>query len=135
MAARETIFYDGRCGLCHGFVRFTLKRDRTAHFLFAPLQGKHFSQSVAEERRAGLPDSVVLLTDDGRLLVKSAAVRHVLAGLGGMWRVLAAIGAIIPASLLDFFYDRVARIRKKLFATPADVCPMVPPELRSRFRP
>lgn len=131
----ETIFYDGHCGLCHGFVNFTLQEEPAPHFSFAPLQGSAFLATVPAERRAGLPDSVVVLTDDGQLLVKSAAVRHVLARLGGTWRVLAALGAILPTGLLDFFYDRIARIRKKLFATPADVCPMVPPGLRSRFRP
>jgi predicted DCC family thiol-disulfide oxidoreductase YuxK len=30
-------------------------------------------------------------------------------------------------------YDWVARIRYRLFARPADVCPVMPPELRRRF--
>src|SRR5579885_2416758 len=36
--APELIFYDGHCGLCHGFVKFALARDREgARFRFAPL--------------------------------------------------------------------------------------------------
>ena len=129
-----TIFYDGNCGLCHGFVRFVVRRDTAAQFAFAPLGGQHFRATVAPARQAGLPDSVVVLTEDDRLLMKSAAVRHVLARMGSLWRALSNVGGIFPESFLDFFYDGIARVRKKLFATPPDVCPMVPPELCSRFR-
>lgn len=131
----ETIFYDGNCGLCHGFVRFVVRRDTGARFVFAPLSGEHFRATVPPAQQAGLPDSVVVQTEDNRLLVKSAAVCHVLGRMGGVWRALAHAGGVFPATFLDFFYDRIARIRKKLFAAPLDVCPIVPPELRSRFRP
>jgi len=35
-AQGQTIFFDGTCGLCHGFVRFVLREDRSAEpFSFA----------------------------------------------------------------------------------------------------
>jgi len=89
---------------------------------------------VPPEQRAIVPDSVVVRTEDGRLLVKSAAVLHVLSRIGGAWRIAAAGMALAPTGLSDFFYDRIARMRKKLFAAPPDTCPVLPPELRSRFR-
>jgi len=130
----ETIFYDGHCGLCHGFVRFVVRRDRVARFAFAPLFGQHFLENVPPEQRGGIPDSVVVFAADGRLLIRSAAVLHVLAQLGGIWRAAAVVMSVLPAGLRDFFYDQIARIRKKLFASPPDVCPILPPELRKRFR-
>ena len=37
------VFYDGNCGLCHGFVQFALSETCGEHSLrFAPLQGKTF---------------------------------------------------------------------------------------------
>lgn len=130
---RETIFYDGHCGLCHGFVRFVAHRDRAGLFEFAPLGGSRFAELVAPEQRAGIPDSVVVRTQAGELLVRSAGVLHVLRRLGGMWRALAGLSSIFPAGFRDVIYDFIARTRKKIFATPTDVCPIVPPELRSRF--
>jgi predicted DCC family thiol-disulfide oxidoreductase YuxK len=130
---RCVVFYDGHCGLCHRFVRFVLAEDRAGEMTFAPLQGSMFAASVPPDRRATLPDSVVVKTADGRMLVRSAAVRHVLRGLGGIWRALGHAAAFVPAPLLDFTYDRVAAVRKRLFASPTDACPMLPKELRGRF--
>ncbi len=128
------VFYDGHCGLCHGAVKFLLARDRDgSRFRFAPLQGETLAAMVPAARRARLPDSIVVLTDSGELLVRSAGVVAILERLGGAWRPLGRLLAIVPRPLRDAAYDFVARIRKRLVAPPADVCPLMPPELRARF--
>jgi predicted DCC family thiol-disulfide oxidoreductase YuxK len=131
---RETIFYDGGCGLCHALVRFTATRDRAGWFAFAPLGGEHFLASVAHPP-ASLPDSAVVQTVGGELLFRSAAVLHVLRQLGGAWRAAAAIVGVLPRAFLDWGYDVMARLRRKLLAPPTDTCPLVPPPLRNRFKP
>jgi predicted DCC family thiol-disulfide oxidoreductase YuxK len=134
--AAEYLFYDGHCGLCHRAVKFVLRHDRNGKtFRFAPLQGSTFLARVAAERRVGLPDSVVVLTHDGELLVRSAAFLHVLRRLGGGWGVLAAILSVVPRGLRDFVYDFIARIRYRVFGKREDLCPIVPVELRARFDP
>lgn len=130
----ETVFYDGHCGLCHGFVRFVARRDPAGKFEFAPLHGEHYARLIPRERRAAIPESVVVLPSANQVLVKSAAVRHVLQRMGGVWSWLAAAGGMFPVAFLDFAYDRVASARRGLFAAPADACPDVPRELRARFR-
>ncbi|HXZ10760.1 MAG TPA: DCC1-like thiol-disulfide oxidoreductase family protein [Candidatus Sulfotelmatobacter sp.] len=138
MSARnpELLFYDGHCGLCHRSVKFVLKHDRSGKaFRFAPLQGETFAARVPAERRAGLPDSIVVETAEGALLVRSAAFIHILRRLGGTWRILAAILAVIPRPLRDAAYDFIARIRYSIFGRRDDVCPIVPAELRARFDP
>lgn len=130
------VFYDGHCGLCHGAVKFLLARDRDgSRFRYAPLQGATFAALVPAPARAGLPDSVVVLTDRGELLTRSVGVIALLESLGGGWRALASVARLAPRPLADATYDLVARLRKKLFAAPADVCPMVPAVLRARFDP
>ncbi len=132
--AAEYLFYDGHCGLCHRAVKFVLRHDRSGKaFRFAPLEGETFQARVAVERRAGLPDSVVVLRSDGELLVRSDAFLHILRRLGGGWRVLATVLSVIPRGLRDFVYDFVARIRYRVFGKRDDLCPMVPAELRARF--
>jgi predicted DCC family thiol-disulfide oxidoreductase YuxK len=134
--AAEYLFYDGHCGLCHRAVKFVLKHDRGGQaFRFAPLQGTTFLARVVEERRGGLPDSVVVLTRDGELLVRSAAFLHIFRRLGGGWGVLAAGLSVVPRGLRDCVYDFVARIRYRVFGKRDDLCPIVPAELRARFDP
>lgn len=133
-APREVIFYDGHCGLCHAFVRFTAQRDHAARFAFAPLGGETF-RAAPLASPADLSDSVVVRTATGGWLVRSAAVLHVLRSLGGGWRALAALLGVLPRPLLDWGYRVVARLRRKLFAAPVAQCPRVPDSLRSRFLP
>lgn len=134
--AGEYLFYDGHCGLCHWAVKFVSKHDRSGRaFRFAPLQGLTFEARVPLERRAGLPDSIVVLTDDGKLLARSDAFLHILRRLGGGWVVLASVLGVVPRGLLDLAYNFIARIRYGVFGRREDVCPIVPAELRARFDP
>jgi predicted DCC family thiol-disulfide oxidoreductase YuxK len=82
-----------------------------------------------------MPDSMVILTHDAALLVRSDACVHVLRRLGGRWRVIAALVAVIPRPVRDACYDFVARIRYRAFGRREDVCPTLPAELRERFDP
>jgi predicted DCC family thiol-disulfide oxidoreductase YuxK len=130
----DMMFYDGYCGLCHRAVRFVLAEDREGKlFRFAPLQGAAFEKLVPAEQRTTLPDSVVVLTADGRLLVRSEAFLHILRRLGGWWKILAAIMNVVPRPVRDAVYDFVARVRFRIFGRRDEVCPVMPRELRARF--
>jgi len=132
----EMLFYDGHCGLCHRAVRFVLRHDRSgSRFRFAPLQGATFQSLVPAGVQADLPDSVVVLTQDGILLVRSNAFLHILRRLGGRWGTLAGVLAVVPRPLRDVIYNLVARIRYRVFGTRLDLCPVVPRNLRARFYP
>jgi predicted DCC family thiol-disulfide oxidoreductase YuxK len=135
-SAPEMLFYDGHCALCHGAVKFVLKHDRSGNaFRFAPLGGETFESRVPVDRRTTLPDSIVVLTGDDQVLVRSDAFVHILRRLGGMQKVLGSTLALVPRPVRDFGYDFVARIRYRVFGRSDEVCPLVPPELRKRFDP
>jgi predicted DCC family thiol-disulfide oxidoreductase YuxK len=128
------LFYDGGCGLCHRAVRFVLAEDRDGlGFRFAPLAGAAFERAVPPALRAALPDSLVLVTPAGLILVRAEAAREVGRRLGGLWRVLALISRALPTPWLDRAYDGIARVRHRLFARPPASCPLLPPELFERF--
>lgn len=132
----DYVFYDGHCGLCHRAVKFVLKHDRSGTaFRFAPLQGETIKSHMPAERRASLPDTFVVLTREGALLIRSDASLYILERLGGGRKVLGKIFRAIPRGLRDLMYDFVARIRYRLFGRRDDVCPVVPPNLRARFDP
>ncbi|HJU82957.1 MAG TPA: DCC1-like thiol-disulfide oxidoreductase family protein [Holophagaceae bacterium] len=131
----DLLFYDGHCGLCHRSVAFALARDRRARFRFAPLQGTTFAKLVPPSQQAALPDSLVMWTAGGELLTRSDAVLRLLRGLGGVWRLLAALGRLVPRRWRDRAYDRIAATRKEKYGTREELCPVVPPELKDRFDP
>jgi predicted DCC family thiol-disulfide oxidoreductase YuxK len=128
------IFYDGACGLCHRTVRFAIARDRDGRrFRFASLDSKALRRSVPEAARAGLPDSIVVLTPEGGLLTRSGAIIHILERIGGPWRLLGGLLGLVPGGMRDAGYDAVARVRHRLFRKPIEACPVMPAELRARF--
>jgi predicted DCC family thiol-disulfide oxidoreductase YuxK len=128
------MYYDGECGLCHRMVRLALAEDPTGEtFRYAPLQGPTFSEQVDEGTRATLADSLILRTSDGRLFQRSDGIGRILLALGGIWRVLGQLILLLPRRLRDAAYDFIAGIRKRLFAKPQGLCPMLPPELGRRF--
>jgi predicted DCC family thiol-disulfide oxidoreductase YuxK len=132
----EIVFYDGHCGLCDRAVKFVLKHDRSGRaFRFAPLQGTTYASRVSAEQRARLPNTIVVLTEDGATLTRSDAFVHIFRKLGGGWRTLAGVLVMIPRPLRDLIYDFVARIRYRIFGRRDEICPIMPPELSARFDP
>jgi predicted DCC family thiol-disulfide oxidoreductase YuxK len=132
----ETLFYDGECGLCHRAVRFLLSEDvGGAAFNLSPLQGPTFSSMVSAEDRAQLPDSIIVRRQDGELLSESSAIAHMLQALGGYWRLVGFLMRCVPLPIRDLVYRFVARVRKRIFAQPKQLCPLLPPHLGSRFLP
>ena len=139
-AGPAVLYYDGDCGLCHGFVRLVLCEEATTpeplRPRFAPLSSEHFARQVADRSDVdapALPDSIVLVLGNGRLLTRSAAVLEIASRLGGFWRALSLVGRLLPTNLLDRGYDGIARIRKRLTTRPNESCPLLPTDLRTRF--
>lgn len=143
-SAREArLFYDGECGLCHRAVRIVLAEDANMadalRLRFAPLQGDAWRDLLTRTPRLAeepLPDSLVLELEDGRLLTQATAALEIADRLGGLWRAigfLLSAGGWVPTTVLDRAYDFIATHRKRLFATPKESCPIMPPAVRERF--
>ncbi len=134
LPSSSVLFYDGACGLCHRAVRFVLAEEQEPGGLrFAPLQGATFRRLLNEKGRHGLPDSLVLLERGSPVRLRSEAVMRLLEHCGGLWRLLALLGRLVPVRLRDALYDGVARVRHRLFPPPQDWCPVAPEFLRARF--
>ena len=132
----EWVFFDGDCGFCQRWVQLVVKHDHDGRaFRFAPRKGETFRSLVAAERREALPPSILVLTSDGRILWRSSAVLHILEQLGGGWRLMAAVGRMVPTGIREVIYRFVARVRHGLLPAPDSACPVVAPELRERFGP
>jgi predicted DCC family thiol-disulfide oxidoreductase YuxK len=126
------LFFDGVCGLCDRLVQFVLRHDRRGRFRFAALQSDAAAQTLGHfGKDPNDLDTVYLLTDDGRLLQKARAILWVAARLGLPWS-LAAVFGILPTAVLDWFYDRVAGNRYRLFGK-RESCRLPSADERARF--
>lgn len=131
----DLILFDGTCGLCHQWTRFVLSEDRTGvAFQFAPLQGETYAALNSGTQIEESPGSIVVETANGESLVRADAIMYILTRLGGLWRVTAAAMKIFPRSVRNKVYDCVARNRHSVFPSAKTLCPIVPADLRSRFR-
>ncbi len=131
------LLFDGYCGLCDGFVRWLVRRDRGRSLRYGALQGA--AAASVRRRHPDLPDAdetLVLVegpaTPDERYRVRSAAVLAVLARLGPGWRVAAALARLVPHPLRDAVYRFVARRRARWFGR-LDACRVPTPEERALF--
>lgn len=134
------LLYDGVCGLCNRLVQFILRRDRSAVFLFAPLQGALAGSILARHGANPNPsddlDSVYVVVNrdlpDESLLSRSDAVLFVLKQLPGVWPSTAFLLQLVPKFLRNAAYSVVARHRYRIFGR-YEVCPLPREHDRSRF--
>src|SRR5579863_10454909 len=101
------VLYDGVCGLCNRFIQFVLRRDPSGFFRFASLQSPLAASILARHgQHPEALDTVYAVLDCDTpqefLIARSDAILFVLAQLGGLWRVAAAIFKLVPGPLRDF---------------------------------
>jgi predicted DCC family thiol-disulfide oxidoreductase YuxK len=112
-------------------VQFVVKRDPSAKIKFSALQSEFAKQLL---RRFDLPEEVisfVVLIEDDRNYIKSAAVLRALQYLDGGWKFFTFL-RVIPLPLSDVVYDFIARHRYKWFGK-YEQCIIPTAETRSRF--
>lgn len=143
-AGAALLLYDGECGLCARSVQWILEHDlrprRGPRLRFAPLQGATAAPILPRQRLEPGPkgfDTLILVTDPHRpaerALVRSDAVLSILRYLGGPWRLLGVLGALVPGPLRDAVYKVVANNRLR-FGRP-DSCRRPRKDERARFLP
>lgn len=127
---RVLIAFDGECLMCSRSIRFLARRDVGDRLRFTPLQseaGQALRKSLGEEP----PDSMLVRKGE-RVLVRSEAVLAVLGGLGLPWRMLAALGLLVPRAWRDRLYDFIAARRHRWFGK-GDACALPSEALRQRL--
>ncbi len=134
------LLFDGTCGLCHGFVRFLLERDKRKTLRLATLEGPIGVEVLARHPELKGVDSVVWVVGgpvgsgaggQETATAKSDAALSALAYLGFPWGLL-WLTRIVPRFIRDRVYDFVARNRYQWFGR-YDSCPIPTPEDRARY--
>jgi predicted DCC family thiol-disulfide oxidoreductase YuxK len=124
------IVFDGICVLCNGWVRFLLKHDRRHRYRFAAMQSDAGRALLAAHGLDPDDPASFLLVDGGHAWTDTDAIRRVLTGLGGVWRLAHAM-ALMPRAVRDPLYRRLARNRYRWFGTTE--CRVPTEEERARF--
>ena len=129
------LLYDGECGFCDRTVKFAMRQDRQGALRFAPLQGAFAATIRTRHPQLAGVDSLVWVEHvegEERIWIRSAGALRLGLYLGGVWRVLAWLAAIVPTALRDLAYDAFARRRYRWFGT-SEACELPTPEERTRF--
>ncbi len=131
------LVYDGDCGFCARSVQFVLQHDRRGIVRFAAREGD--AGLAVRERHPGLKTVESLLWvdfKDGRevVYVYSDAVLQTARYLGGIYGVLAALGALVPRFLRNPVYNMIARVRRHMIGGAA-ACHLPAPHELARMLP
>jgi predicted DCC family thiol-disulfide oxidoreductase YuxK len=108
------IVFDGICHVCSGGVRFLERHRIEPPFKLIPMQAPEGKALLTEY---GIdPDDPVtfLVLDQGRAFTESDGSIHMIAAMGGLWR-LARVARIIPKGRRDWLYRLLARNRYRWF--------------------
>ena len=120
----NVIFFDGVCNLCNSTIQFLIRVDKKRTLKYASLQSDYAKKKLSPEYSSNF-ESVVFLKD-GKEYAKSRAVVMILRELGGFYKFLGFVLSIFPYSFLNFFYNKIAKNRYKMFGK-KDNC-MIPTE-------
>jgi predicted DCC family thiol-disulfide oxidoreductase YuxK len=126
-ADHSIVLFDGVCNLCNGFVQFILPRDRVGSFRFASLQ----SDAAQRLLKGDAPKETIVVIEEGKTYVKSAAALRIARRLRFPWALLYAF-IVVPRGLRDMVYDWVARHRYGWFGK-RNECMVPSPHWRGRF--
>ncbi|AGI23264.1 thiol-disulfide oxidoreductase DCC family protein [Pseudomonas sp. MT3] len=127
----KVVLFDGVCRLCTGWSRFLLRHDRDRRLKLCSVQSPE-GQAILDW--FGLPTDYfdTLLYIDGHCgYERSEAFLRVIGQLPAPWNWLRVLW-LVPMSLRDGLYDRIARNRYRLFGR-EDRCLMPSAEYRGRF--
>jgi predicted DCC family thiol-disulfide oxidoreductase YuxK len=128
---KEILLFDGFCNVCHGAVRFILRRERISALHFAPLQSETGKTLL---RKYGYPEDYLdglVLIENQRAHDQSSACLRVAKKLKFPWNLF-FIFLLIPKPVRDLFYRIISSLRYGWFGR-KDSCSIPQSEDISRF--
>jgi predicted DCC family thiol-disulfide oxidoreductase YuxK len=121
--------FDGVCVLCSTGVGWLMRIDRKSGIDFLSAQSE-LGQAIYHRLGMKLGDSYLLIDADG-CHTKTDGFFRIADLLGGPWRFGKAF-ALIPRPVRDWFYDRLANNRYRLFGT-SEHCALLTADQRARL--
>ena len=130
MVKPALLLFDGICALCNKSVQFILRHEKDTSIKFAALESDAVKILLNGGDFPNNVNSVILLTHDQHF-VRSDVLVVVARYLKFPWSLLTAI-SFIPKPIRDGIYDRIARIRYRVWGK-YDSCPLPDDNQLDRF--
>lgn len=127
----QIILFDGVCKLCNHWSRFIIRFDSQHLFKLCAVQSDA-GQALLKQRGYPLDHfETMLLVCGDRVFTKSDAFIEIVRQLPLPWS-FAIVFKIFPQKCRNWFYDRIALNRYRLFGK-YDVCILPSPDNKQRF--
>ncbi|QAY86189.1 thiol-disulfide oxidoreductase [Pseudomonas arsenicoxydans] len=113
-AGDTAVLFDGTCKLCNGWAAFIIQYDKAHRIQLAAVQSPEGQELL---KWAGLPlekFNTIVLISQNNVCMRSEAMFEILGQLNAPWRWLKA-ARVIPATMRDWMYDKIALNRYRLF--------------------
>lgn len=127
----RVVLFDGVCKLCNAWARFLIRHDRERRFRLCSVQSEPGQALLAWFDLPTTQFDTMAYIEDGRLFVRSDAVLRIVGQLPWPWRLLSVL-RVVPRTLRDWGYDRIALNRYRLFGR-YDQCLLPNADHASRF--
>lgn len=125
------LLFDGTCHLCHGAVKFLIRRDKNGQIRYAPLQSETGKRLISDySKLSTVPDGVALF-ENGNITFESEAALRSLTYLNRAWRFLSVL-RFIPSFIRQPVYRFIAKNRYKWFGQ-YDSCQLPEVGWKNRF--
>jgi predicted DCC family thiol-disulfide oxidoreductase YuxK len=113
-----TIYYDGVCKLCTGFIKLVKNHSKKGTFNIIPIQFASFN--IPEQ----LQNTVILELDNKQLITHEYAVALILEKMSIPFKLLKFLISIFPKKLQRVFYNMIAKNRYAWFGK-YDQCKLI----------
>ena len=127
----RVVLFDGVCNLCGAWARFLIRFDRQGIFKLCAVQSDEGMALLAFFGMRTDYFETMAVVEGPVLFTKSDAFFRVMRRLPFPWPLL-VVFRVVPLSIRDWLYDRVARNRYKIFGR-ADACVLPTPDHERRF--
>jgi len=108
------IVFDGICHVCSGGVKFLARHRIEPPFELIPMQSTVGKTLLSQYGIDPADPTTFLVLDRGIVLTQSDASIHIMAAIGGLWR-LVVVARVIPRPWRDWLYRLLARNRYRWF--------------------
>jgi predicted DCC family thiol-disulfide oxidoreductase YuxK len=110
----RVILFDGVCKLCNAWANFIIKVDKNHYFKLCSMQSKE-GRAILEYFDCPVDHyETMLYVEADKCFDKTTAFLKVMGGLAYPWRAF-GVFRIVPLSISNWCYDRIAINRYKLF--------------------
>ncbi len=124
------LLFDGKCVLCNQAILFFLKHEKNKELHFISIESE-LGISIKNYFEINTKTDSMILIKNHDAFIKSCAALRLTKYMKGGWPLLIVL-VIIPPFIRNFFYDLIARHRKKWFGE-LENCALLKNEDRSRF--